>query len=103
MLESVWAQDETGLALDCDEDRHFSLIIKNTGSLDLLISINFCGVMNLKVEAHSYSYLRMVFHSKQHSREYQKNLWMLVRGFKTLKIACALSANISQSSFVILT
>lgn len=84
MLERVWAQDETGLTLDCDEDRHFSLIMKNIGSLDLLISINLRGVMNLKMEAHSYSYLRMVFYSKQHPREYQKNqLWMLVREFKT--------------------
>ena len=37
---SVWARDETDLTLDCDEDRHFSLIMKNIGSLGLLISIN---------------------------------------------------------------
>lgn len=37
---SVQAHDETGRTLDCDEDRHFSLIMKNIGSLGLLISIN---------------------------------------------------------------
>lgn len=81
---SVWAHDETGLTLDCDEDQHFSLIIKNMGSLDLLISINLCGVMNLKMEVQGYKYLRMVFYSKQDSREYHKNqLLMLIRGFMT--------------------
>ena len=54
------------------------------GSLDLLISINLCGVMNLKMEVQGYKYLRMVFYSKQDSREYHKNqLLMLIRGFMT--------------------
>lgn len=80
--KSVWTHDETGLTPDCDEDRHFSLIRKNIGSLDLLISINLCRVMNLKMEAHSYRYLRIVFYSKQDSRECHKNqLLMLVGGF----------------------
>lgn len=71
--KSVWARDRTGLTLGCDEDRHFSLIMKNIGSLDLLISINLRRVMNLTVEVHSYRYLRRVFYSKQGSRGYHKN------------------------------
>ena len=66
----VMKQDFT---LDCDEKRHFSLIMKNIGSLDLLISINSGRVMNLKMEVHSYKDLRIVFYSKQDSREYHKN------------------------------
>lgn len=56
--------------------------MKNIGSLGLLISI--MRVMNLKMEVHSYRYLRMVFYSKQDSREYHKNqLLMLVWRFMT--------------------
>lgn len=42
--------------------------------------------MNLKMEVHSYRYLRTMFYSKQDSREYHKNQpLMLVWGFMTLK------------------
>lgn len=79
MWKSAWTHDETGLTLDCDEDQHFSLIRKSIGSLDLLIFINLCEVVNLKMEVHSYRYLRIVFYSKQDSRECHKNqLLMLI-------------------------
>lgn len=73
MWKGVWEHDETGLTLDCDEDQHFSLIIKNMGSLDLLIFINLFGVMNLKMKVYSYRYLSIAFYSKQDSIEYHKN------------------------------
>lgn len=49
------------------------------------------------MEVHSYWYLRMVFYSKQDSRECHKiSLWCLSEGLWFKEIACALSANASS-------
>lgn len=61
-ISSVWKsvrwRDKTGLTLGCDEDQYFSLIIKNIGFLNPLISINLCENMNLRMEVSHYSFSR---------------------------------------------